>query len=50
MKIRMGKGLEITTGKGIGEKEGTQLQRQKKTLGLYGWDSENKAVKGPKNV
>ncbi len=45
----MGKRLDITTGKGIGEKEDTQFQKQKK-LGLYGWDSENKAMKGPKNV
>ncbi len=51
MKIRIGKGSKITMGKGIGEKEGIYpVTKTEKTLGLYGWDSENKAIKGPTNV
>ena len=51
MKIRMGKRLEITTGKEIGEKEGIYpVTKTEKTLGLCGWDSENKAMKGPKYI
>jgi hypothetical protein len=46
MKIRIGKRLEITTGKA----RRYPVTKTEKTLGLYGWDSENKAMKGPKYI